>query len=512
MKLKVLLIALAICILGILLGTEYYEENCLILPGGLMDSLSEKDSTAGIVVRARENSGISYDIYGYVHENVIYLFLPNTIDMKNIVYTTMDEKGTYLRRFQADLSSEHPAHADYTVIAMQSDIPSMYLEIDEAYGTIQAMNQDEKHQTYTYGAMQIDVSEETAKGEGWQQSYLSQENDGETPKTVKVRGRGNKTWEFEKKPYQIELEKKQGLLGMGAAKKWVLLANDMDGSLLRNQVLYQMAAKMDIPYSVESRPVNLYMNGIYQGCYLLASRVEVGENRVNIDEDQDYLLEWGGTNNTLYIEFEELANMPLWWVKVHSPDSQNAVNRLEPKLKEILSAIMDSSSEKYSELIDLTTWAKCYWVQEFSSNGDGVHSSIYLYYMSNEEKLYMGPMWDLDYTFGNFTAEEYLYPTKWSMRMQGWYVPLFQHEGFRDAVDKVYMEEELRLAFEGALEDLTIGEDQLKDAAVMNYLRWKQPVGSTLSIAEASYNYAAEVETVRKWMQERTIWIDEQMD
>ena len=77
MKLRAILVTIAICILGILLGTEYYEENCLILPGGLLDSLSEKDSTAGIVVRARENSGISYDIYGYVHENIIYLFWVN---------------------------------------------------------------------------------------------------------------------------------------------------------------------------------------------------------------------------------------------------------------------------------------------------------------------------------------------------------------------------------------------------------------------------------------------------
>lgn len=103
-----------------------------------------------------------------------------------------------------------------------------------------------------------------------------------------MRGRGNSTWGYsEKKPYQITLAERASLLGMPAAKRWVLLANAYDPTLLCNQTVFSIAQSAGMPYTPESRQVELYINGEYRGCYLLSEKVEVDENRVNIPDTDE---------------------------------------------------------------------------------------------------------------------------------------------------------------------------------------------------------------------------------
>ena len=106
-----------------------------------------------------------------------------------------------------------------------------------------------------------------------------------------IKGRGNNTWdEFEKKPYNIELQNESNLLGMGKASQWVLLANADDHSNLRNKLVYDFSDEIGLEFSPDSRWVDLYLNGEYAGLYLLSERNEVHENRVNIDKTDGALL------------------------------------------------------------------------------------------------------------------------------------------------------------------------------------------------------------------------------
>lgn len=99
---------------------------------------------------------------------------------------------------------------------------------------------------------------------------------------VTLHVRGNSTGSLRKKPFKLKLSKKTDLLGMGKQKHWTLIANAIDSTLLRNQLVYGMVAAMGAETTIDSRQVSLVYNGEYQGVYQLCEQVRVGENRVDI--------------------------------------------------------------------------------------------------------------------------------------------------------------------------------------------------------------------------------------
>ena len=107
----------------------------------------------------------------------------------------------------------------------------------------------------------------------------------------RIRGRGNSTWEwYAKKPYRIKLDEKAEILGLAADKDWVLLANFRDPTNLMNAFVFEMGARLGIPYTNHTRFVELTINGDYKGLYQLTEQVEQGKNRVNIDKNEGLLI------------------------------------------------------------------------------------------------------------------------------------------------------------------------------------------------------------------------------
>ena len=86
------------------------------------------------------------------------------------------------------------------------------------------------------------------------------------------KGRGNSTWTYPKKPYAIKLDKKAEVLGMPKHKRWVLLANWKDRTLMRNAVAFEMA-RVCMDWTPRGRFVELYLNGIHQGNYYLCVNI-----------------------------------------------------------------------------------------------------------------------------------------------------------------------------------------------------------------------------------------------
>lgn len=99
---------------------------------------------------------------------------------------------------------------------------------------------------------------------------------------VQIRGRGNYTWEHDKKPYKIKLDTKTDVLGMGLNKHWVLLAEYLDPTHLRNEIMPQLSHTLGFDYTADSEAVAVVLNGEYNGLYHLGENVRVDENRVNI--------------------------------------------------------------------------------------------------------------------------------------------------------------------------------------------------------------------------------------
>ena len=128
-----------------------------------------------------------------------------------------------------------------------------------------------------------------------------------------VKGRGNTTWDWPKKPYAIKLAKKKEVLGMAKHKRWVLLANIIDKSMIRNSVAFMIAKACyndgtgaQQGWNPSGHCVELVLNGKHLGNYLLCEQIKIDGNRIDIAEsdtpttstsDQGYLLEidryWG---------------------------------------------------------------------------------------------------------------------------------------------------------------------------------------------------------------------------
>ena len=101
---------------------------------------------------------------------------------------------------------------------------------------------------------------------------------------IEIKGRGNSTWKrFDKKPYKIKLDAKADLLGMGENKHWVLLANYIDESLMRNALGFRFAEQLGL-VTMQSTWVDVVLNGSYVGNYLLCEQIRVSDERVDIKD------------------------------------------------------------------------------------------------------------------------------------------------------------------------------------------------------------------------------------
>ena len=172
-----------------------------------------------------------------------------------------------------------PSPAEGTAAdAQDNGIPVLQLSIDP--DEYQSMIDSDDHSYRAQGAkITLDVPEGYT-GE-FSETVLS---DLENLPLEYVRGRGNSTWLDPKKPFKFKLEDKKSLLGMGEGKHWVLLANSYDDSLLRNRITSYIGRQLGLEYTPKMAPVDFYVNGEYQGSYVLSTEARVSGNGVDIDE------------------------------------------------------------------------------------------------------------------------------------------------------------------------------------------------------------------------------------
>ena len=129
---------------------------------------------------------------------------------------------------------------------------------------------------------------------------------------MEIKLRGNSTRYLNKRPYKVKLEAKSDLFGMGANKHWVLLANDIDHTLIRNKITLDFAYAIGMETASRSELVSVFLNGNYQGVYQLCEHIRVGKTRVNIFDWEDFFTadEWAEGMDLKQKDFEEAKNTP----------------------------------------------------------------------------------------------------------------------------------------------------------------------------------------------------------
>lgn len=513
MKRKKLIIVISLCIL---LGIFAYEIYDGLNGVQSVVGYTTAENYAGVVVPAKENEGFTFDIKGYGRYDYVYLFMPSRADLTKVTYYSVDKDGRYLERFMTDFTLGQGKIGELKIIAMKSSLPAVSIWTDDRYGTMEEVETSENHSVYAYGNMSVEVPDEMAEAHNWERQYISTENDSETQGTMHVRGMGNITWEEDKKSFQINTEKRIDLLGMKPGKKWALVANATDYSLLRNQVFLECAADMGLAYTPEIRQIDLYINGDYRGVYSLCSKVEADKARVPIDESRDYLFRWGmmGKEYSFPLISTSIQNKDFRIANVESNVDEERLKSAAKIAQNVLTAIEDTDTDEFLQYIDLESFAKYYWIQEFSKTTDPIARSVYSYWIEDEKKMYMGPAWDYDRTAGAiepFQPEhDYLWPEDYTARYEGWYVPLFCHKEFRDEVRRVYQEGGVKEAIQESYQKMPGRISEITPSANMNFIRWDVLTIPQNNKIEAT-TFEGQTQWLTKWLNMRADWLDGQM-
>lgn len=216
---------------------------------------------------------------------------------------------------------------------------------------------------------------------------------------TEIKGRGNSTWGYPKKPYRLKLNKKAEICGLGKAKNYVLLANHLDPTLMLNSVAFKIGRLLELPFTNHAIPVDVVLNGIYKGSYLLTEQIEVKENRVDLDENNSVMWEldsyWDDEP-----KFKSTAfNLP---VMVKDPDL--TTEQFEYWKKDFNAFTTQFAKEplegnSYVDMIDIESVAKFLITFNLVHNMEINHPKSVFLHKEGNGKYVMGPIWDFDWAY-----------------------------------------------------------------------------------------------------------------
>jgi len=227
----------------------------------------------------------------------------------------------------------------------------------------------------------------------------------EVPSTpVKVRGRGNTTWDYPKKPLRLKFESATDMLGMGEDKDWVLLADYIDPTGLRNVLAFELGRRLGMPFTHQARHVNLVLNGAYQGLYLLTEHTEMSSNRVDTDPRGGYVVEFDDYPGEEIFSTQTL-DLPL---KIKFPDVATLKNDAREAAIERVTSVFntfeatiaaDDGPGDYAAQVDVDLLIDWFLVHEITHNYEPQHPKSCYFHQGKDGRIAAGPLWDFDWAF-----------------------------------------------------------------------------------------------------------------
>ena len=387
-------------------------------------------------------------------ENCHYIFLPATADRSNLIINYTTENQSISLNGKPVISGEKTSilsQADeFTVTVGDTDcgmLKIMQSNLGCIYLTTESGGTDKLDANKGF----VDTGSALMLNEKGGIEYNGE--------LEKIKKHGNSSWDYsKKKPYNIKLPQKANLYGMGKAKKWALLGNYLDHSMLRNTMTLEISRQAGMDYVMDSVFVDLYADGSYRGTYQLSERVQIQKNRVNITDleektellndldlekyehlavnasvreyTQDCYKYYDIPNNPkditggYLLQFKMAGRYPDvasgfvttrgQAIEIVSPEyaSKEQVLYIKKFVQELEDAIYssdgyNSKGKHYSEYIDVDSLIKGYLIEEISMDTDSYHESFFFWKESDsvgDGKLHCGPVWDFDFAYNNYGA------------------------------------------------------------------------------------------------------------
>ncbi|MBR3125739.1 MAG: CotH kinase family protein, partial [Mogibacterium sp.] len=203
-------------------------------------------------------------------------------------------------------------------------LPTVYLHINGGQAEVDKMNESEDHSYHCKGTMDIIVPE------GFKYVDSDVVLSSVTGLGMDIRGRGNTSWNADKKPYKIKLDEKTKILGMGKNKHWALIANAFDPSLMRNRITYWLGKELGLEFTPSGYPVDVFMEDEYYGSYLLYETIRVDKNRVEIDELDESITGGEALTGGYFVQFLQDAGAASTFSTKKGTDLQNVEPSFDP--------------------------------------------------------------------------------------------------------------------------------------------------------------------------------------
>ena len=313
---------------------------------------------------------------------------------------------------------------------------------------------------------------------------------------TQMKGRGNNTFRYAKKPYQIKLSEKASLSGMSKAKTWVLLANWNDASLLRNQIALDMSRAAGLSGALSCVPADVWINGQYNGLYLVTEKIQIKKGRLDLrdlEEETEKVNSEPVSSFAMYKEssrtvplsrgyripenpeditggyimtiekFARLRDYKLAGfrtrkalpVQIKEPTypSREQVEYLAGRVNEMHDAVIaedgvnPATGRHYTDYLDMDSFAVKFLVEDWTKDYDFIGGSQFMYKDSDtrDPLIYAGPAWDYDLAFGNMadrgTGAKGNYITAMSHKTGNIWWLLSRHTDFMNRVRRIWTEE-----------------------------------------------------------------------
>lgn len=354
-----------------------------------------------------------------------------------------------------------------------------------------------------------------------------------------TRLRGNASMDFPKKPYRIKFDKKQNVLDAPAkAKKWTLISNYGDKTLMRNLLAFEISRRVGMEYTPYGRLVDVVFNGEYKGTYQLCDQVEVNKNRVDVEEMDSTCVSGSALSGGYLVEIDAYAQSEdnYFWsnkgnpVTIKYPDSDDILkvqtNYIKYQFNKMETALYSSNytseTDGYRKYLDLRSFLQHFIVGELSGNTD-TYWSTNMYKHRDDDHFYVGPCWDFDIAFENDyrtypinKKTDYVYRSGGSSagQMKSFVDRIIVSDSKAKSALKA-MWTDLRssgaISAEVLVDFINSRKDEVYDSQKLNFYRW-DILNTKVHMNPKTYgSFTGEVNNLIDYIKNRIDWLDKKI-
>lgn len=393
--------------------------------------------------------------------------------------------------------------ADYSSISGEkvnkyprlTNLPTLYITLDEGR-TID----DVPHGSYVPGSY-------TFVADYVEDSYY------ELP--LQIKGRGNYSWTFYQKPYTLSLDQKADFLGMGDAKKWILVTVSSDRTMLRNYMTQKFAKELGLPGTCDNEYIDVVVNGAYHGTYVLTEKIQFGKDRINVAKDKGILFEIEmvyrhscancvilyenkrDPETSVHLEIKDYKDQDL--SLMHAQQRKSIVKNLQTYFDRIATAMQTGDFETIQKYMDVDSFVNWYLLNEITRNYDSAFVTSCYCFIDENDILHMGPCWDYDTCYGSQNGEyngQHIQDAPWF----GW---MFKNcPEFVQAVKERWTELRTNGMIDKFLSDIDVNREHISMSEKMEHTKYPE------SEVHSYGSYEEAIKYLKDWLDKRLAWMD----